>query len=83
MIYVAEKIDGANLLAQIDEARKNPENIPLPEYTFDVHTTKGKRAGKTKADFIAEEFKALKPREQGLFDYTVSANQPDQTELND
>ena len=32
------------------------------------HTPKGKRAGKTKADFFREEQRALKPFQPGLFD---------------
>ena len=50
----------------------SPENIGLrgsePDYAFDCHTLKGKRAGKTKADFFREEQRALKPFQPGLFD---------------
>jgi replication-associated recombination protein RarA len=66
LVYDAAAIPDAELEAWIDEARKNPESIP--DYAFDVHTAKGKRQGKTKADFFRDEFKALKPREPGLFD---------------
>ena len=52
-----------------DEVRKHP--IQVPEYTYDVHTRKGKMRGKTKADFFREELEALKPREKGLFDDLV------------
>lgn len=34
----------------LDDVRKGP--IPVPEYTFDVHTKKGKAKGRTKADFF-------------------------------
>ena len=34
----------------IDDVRHNP--IKVPEYTFDVHTRRGKAMGKTKADFF-------------------------------
>ena len=53
----------------LDDVRKSP--IPVPEYTFDVHTKKGKAKGKTKADFFRDELEALKPREKGLFDDLV------------
>ena len=42
------------------------ENVP--DYAFDCHTLKGKRKGKTKADFFREEQRALKPFQPGLFD---------------
>ena len=50
----------------IEDVRKYP--IPIPEYTFDVHTRKGKKRGRTKEEFFKEEYEALKPREKGLFD---------------
>ena len=53
----------------LDDVRKAP--IPVPEYTFDVHTKKGKAKGRTKADFFRDELEALKPREKGLFDDLV------------
>lgn len=40
----------------------------LPDYVFDVHTFQGKRSGKTKKDFFAEEYDALQPKQKGLFD---------------
>ena len=33
----------------------------VPDYAFDCHTLKGKRGGKTKADFFREEQRTLKP----------------------
>ena len=42
--------------------------IEVPDYAFDCHTLKGKRRGKTKADFFREEQRALKPFQPGLFD---------------
>ena len=50
----------------IEDVRKYP--IPIPQYTFDVHTRKGKKMGRTKEEFFKEEYEALKPREKGLFD---------------
>jgi len=39
----------------------------VPDHAFDCHTLKGKRKGKTKADFSREEQRALKPFQPGLF----------------
>ena len=50
----------------IEDVRKEP--IQIPEYTYDIHTRKGKMMGRTKAEFFKEEFYALKPRQPGLFD---------------
>lgn len=50
----------------IEEARKNPENIP--DYAFDCHTAKGKINGKTKKEFFKTEQQYLKPFQPGLFD---------------
>ena len=48
------------------------ERVEIPDYAFDCHTAKGKNAGKTKKDFFVDEFRALKPREPGLFDNLVT-----------
>ena len=40
----------------------------VPDYAFDCHTRKGRKQGKTKADFFREEQQALKPFQPGLFD---------------
>ena len=69
LVYDPKQIDEATLEASLNEARTQPEAIP--HYAFDCHTQKGKRAGKTKQDFFRDEFKALKPREPGLFDDLV------------
>lgn len=53
----------------LDDARR--ERIPIPEYTYDVHTRKGKKRGRTKEEFFRDEFNALRPREKGLFDYLM------------
>lgn len=57
-------IDADKLAADPLKAGK----MKFPEYAFDCHTLKGKREGKTKADFFREEQKALKPYQPGLFD---------------
>lgn len=45
--------------------------IPIPPYTYDVHTRKGKKHGRTKEEFFREEYEALRPRIPGLFDDLV------------
>lgn len=52
-----------------DDVRRFP--VQVPEYTFDVHTLKGKKKGMTKEDFFRDEMAALTPREPGLFDDLV------------
>ena len=63
-VYDRKLVDGIDEL--LEEARKNP--IPIPPYTYDVHTRKGKMMGRTKEQFFKEEYEALKPRQKGLFD---------------
>ena len=58
----------------INDVRRYP--IPIPDYTFDVHTRKGKKHGRTKEEFFQEEYKALQPRIPGLFDDLVQPSQP-------
>lgn len=41
----------------------------LPNYVYDVHTLKGKKAGKTQLDMFRNENEALQPRQMNLFDY--------------
>ncbi len=41
---------------------------PETDYAYDCHTLRGKRAGKTKADFFREEQRAVTPWQRGLFD---------------
>lgn len=41
----------------------------IPGYVYDVHTWKGKRAGKTELDMFHDEQEALAPRQMNLFDY--------------
>ena len=53
----------------IEDVRRYP--IPITLYTYDVHTQKGRKQGRTKSEFFRSEFDALKPREAGLFDDLV------------
>ncbi|GMV83929.1 MAG: hypothetical protein AMXMBFR7_51130 [Planctomycetota bacterium] len=66
LVYDAKKVDDKKLEADLVAARDNIQ--PIPDYAFDCHTSKGRKAGKTKQDFFRDEQKALKPREKGLFD---------------
>lgn len=64
----------------IEDVRRNP--IPVPDYTFDVHTKRGKMMGRTKEQFFKDEFKALKPREAGLFDDLFSEQDREEAKAN-
>lgn len=44
------------------------ENMSVPDYVYDVHTMKGKRSGKTKADFFKQEDEDLMYKQMSLFD---------------
>ena len=45
------------------------EDMKIPEYVYDVHTRKGKIAGKTKEDFFREEQKALQYKQPSIFEF--------------
>jgi replication-associated recombination protein RarA len=71
LVYDALGVPEATLLRSIEEARTQPEAIP--DYAYDVHTQRGKRAGKTKTEFFLTEHDALSPRTPGLFDADLDA----------
>jgi replication-associated recombination protein RarA len=54
-------------LAEVDEMTKQT----VPYYTYDVHTVRGKILGKTREDFFKDEFNALSPVQEGLFDNLI------------
>jgi hypothetical protein len=54
-----------------DELRSAPEYVPIPAYAYDCHTSRGKKAGKAKAEFFTAEHAALSPFQLGLFDHLV------------
>lgn len=70
-IYDRAMVDAQRLEAAIEEARSQPENVALPEYTFDVHTSVGRRRGRSKEQFFRDEHIALHPKEQGEFDWVL------------
>ena len=49
----------------------------IPSYAFDCHTAKGRRRGKTKADFFREEQRALRPLQSGFFDDLIEWREPE------
>lgn len=53
----------------LDDVRS--DLVKVPEYVYDVHTLKGKKMGKTKADFFREEQEALVNNQISMFDYMV------------
>lgn len=63
-------ISDAELKAYMDELVD--VKMEVPEYTFDCHTARGKRAGATKDQFFQSEQKALKPKaRQRSFDFVL------------
>ena len=66
LIYDRMNIDEEKLKEELLQVRK--ERKELPDYAYDIHTQRGRMMGKTKDNFIREEFDALKPRVQGEFD---------------
>ena len=68
--YVYDKkydISDEQIEALFDEIRQG--DVKMPEYVYDVHTLKGKRAGKTKEDFFREEEAALANKQMSIFDF--------------
>jgi hypothetical protein len=52
-----DQLDAA--LADVDSQLSGDADWEFPEYAFDVHTKRGRKAGKTRAQFIREEHDAL------------------------
>lgn len=68
-IYDKNLIDEEKLNNYLEEVRK--ENKEIPEYVFDCHTLKGKRAGKTKTDFFIQEELALYNKQNSKYEKLV------------
>jgi hypothetical protein len=66
LIYDPKSIPDEQLEADLERAREATGAIP--DYACDCHTAKGRKAGKTKQEFFAEEYQALAPRQPGPFD---------------
>ena len=50
------------------EEFKRLDGDKVPKYVYDCHTLEGKRAGKTKADFMREEEADLQYKQLSFFD---------------
>jgi len=70
--FVYDQMKGLDPEKLAADLRKAPKYVPIPDYAYDCHTLKGKKMGKTKADFFREEQKALNPFIPGLFDDLLS-----------
>ena len=70
--YYDMTFDSGNYIKEAQEfidGLEGHEIIPVPSYTFDVHTSTGRRKGKTKFDFLIDEQIGLAPaRQRNLFD---------------
>lgn len=66
-VYDRKLPPDADIESALDEARRGPPPC-IPDYAYDVHTTKGRARGATKAKFFRDEFDALTPRLPGLLD---------------
>jgi replication-associated recombination protein RarA len=75
LVYDPKAIRDAQLEADLEAAREATEAIP--DYAYDCHTSKGKKAGKTREDFFRDEYAALEPRAPGLFDVEVEGLDPE------
>ena len=71
LIYDNLGLTDEDIAGYADYLEDNETKEAIPEYAFDVHTRKGRKAGKTKADFFRDEQAALKPLMKGLFDDLV------------
>ena len=68
---VYDQCKGVDADQLADELRSAPEYVAIPAYAYDCHTSRGKKAGKTKAEFFTAEHAALSPFQPGLFDHLV------------
>lgn len=55
-------------IEHVDITKFRMEEEDIPDWVFDVHTLKGKKAGKTDLDMTIAEQKALTPHQIGFFD---------------
>jgi replication-associated recombination protein RarA len=72
LMYDQHLPDDATVKLAIAEARE--DDVEIPDYAYDCHTSEGRRKGKTRADFFLDEHDALKPRVPGLFDKDLEAH---------
>ena len=67
LIVDAGRVSLTEIRALIDQIER--DGVPeTPDWALDVHTSEGRRAGRTKRDFYKAEQRALSPAVPGLFD---------------
>lgn len=71
--YDRNSVTVEELAGAVAEAQASPERVEIPEYAYDYHTLKGRRAGESVEKFIVHENRALNPHQHGLFDADVEA----------
>lgn len=54
--------------SDVERLMREEPMFRVPDYVYDVHTYRGKKAGKTRLDFFQEENDSLEPRQLSLFD---------------
>jgi hypothetical protein len=60
-------LDADKLASDLQKAGREK----IPDYAFDCHTQKGRKMGKTKAEFFRDEQAALEPFQPRLFDNLI------------
>lgn len=70
LVYDRKNIDEKEVEKYL-KSITDSERKQIPEYTFDIHTKRGRIMGKTKEQFFQDEFNALEPKQKGLFDVLV------------
>lgn len=68
LFYDGKQYSESEINAFVENLTEEDYVEDVPEYTYDVHTRRGKMKGKTKEQFFVEEQAALKNRQIGFFD---------------
>lgn len=66
-VYDKKKWISDEIIENYFEAVRSQDDLELPEYTHDMHTNVGKRAGKTREDFFRDELLALFPKKPNSY----------------
>jgi len=70
LLYDGKQISDEEVNTFLKELSEE-DKMEIPDYAYDVHTLRGKRMGKTKSNFIVDEYKSLTPRQTGILDFLV------------
>ena len=70
LLYDGKQISDEEINTFLKELSEE-DKMEIPDYAYDVHTLRGKRMGKTKSNFIVDEYKSLTPRQTGILDFLV------------